>query len=113
MARISRVVVPGYPHHITQRGVQSMTIFHSDPDRQSYLQFLYEEIGRFCVEVLAWCLMTNHLHLIAVPKSEDSLARAVGEAHHRYTWMKNFAEGVRGYLFQGRFNSCVLDERHL
>ena len=88
-----------------------MTIFHRDKDRQSYLQFLSEEIGRFYVEILAWCLMSNHL--IAVPKSEDSLARAVGEAHRRYIRMKNFAEGVRGYFFQGRFNSCVLDERHL
>ncbi|NOQ42580.1 MAG: transposase, partial [Desulfuromusa sp.] len=48
-----------------------------------------------------------------VPKTETSLARAIGEAHRRYTRMKNFAEGVRGYLFQGRFNSCVLDEPHL
>jgi putative transposase len=57
--------------------------------------------------------MTNHTHLIVVPKEERSLARAIGEAHRRYARMKNFAEGVRGYLFQGRFGSCVLDERHL
>lgn len=62
---------------------------------------------------MAWCLMSNHVHLIAVPDKEDSLARAIGEAHKRYTRMKNFREGVRGYLFQGRFNSCVLDENHL
>jgi putative transposase len=52
-------------------------------------------------------------HLIAVPEKEESLARAIGQAHKRYTRMKNFREGVRGYLFQGRFNSCVLDEKHL
>jgi putative transposase len=57
--------------------------------------------------------MTNHVHLIAVPEREDSLARAIGEAHRRYTRMKNFAAGVRGYLFQGRFCSCVLDQQHL
>lgn len=57
--------------------------------------------------------MTNHVHLIAVPEKEDSLARAIGEAHRRYTRMKNFTEGVRGYLFQGRFGSCVLDQQHL
>jgi putative transposase len=113
MARISRVVVPEYPHHITQRGVRSMAIFQTDGDRQCYLEFLAEEAGRFGVEILAWCLMTNHVHFIAVPKKGDSLARAFGEAHRRYTRMKNFEEGVRGYFFQGRFSSCVLDERHL
>ena len=113
MARISRVVVPEYPHHVTQRGVRSMAVFQTDEDRRCYLQFLGEEAGRFGVEILAWCLMTNHVHFIAVPKKGDSLARAFGEAHRRYTRMKNFKEGVRGYLFQGRFSSCVLDERHL
>ena len=113
MARISRVVVPKYPHHITQRGVRSMSIFQTDADRQVYLQFLSEETKRFGVEILVWCLMTNHVHFIAVPKREDSLARAFGEGHRLYTRMINFTEGVRGYLFQGRFSSCVLDERHL
>ena len=113
MARISRVVVPEYPHHVTQRGVRSMAVFQTDEDRRCYLQFLGEEAGRFGVEILAWCLMTNHVHFIAVPEKGDALARAFGEAHRRYTRMKNFKEGVRGYLFQGRFSSCVLDERHL
>ncbi len=112
MVRVSRVVVPEFPHHITQRGVRSMAIFQMDEDRHSYLQFLAEETERFKVEILAWCLMTNHVHFIAVPKAEDSLSRAFGEAHRRYTRMKNFKEGVRGYLFQGRFSSCVLDELH-
>jgi putative transposase len=113
MARISRLVVPGYPHHVMQRGVRSMPIFQDEADRQAYLQFLSEETKRFGVEILVWCLMTNHVHFIAVPEQEDSLARAFGEGHRRYTRMKNFAEGVRGYFFQGRFYSCVLDEGHL
>ncbi|MSM38134.1 MAG: transposase [Geobacter sp.] len=113
MARISRIVVPGYPHHVTQRGVRSMDVFHSDEDRRAYLAFLSEEAARFNVEILSWCLMTNHVHFIAVPNSETSLARGFGEAHRRYTRMKNFSQGVRGYLFQGRFSSCVLDQRHL
>jgi putative transposase len=70
-----------------------------------------EQLERFGVEVLAWCLMTNHTHLVVVPK--DQVARAIGEAHRRYTQLKNVADGVRGYLFQGRFGSCVLDEMHL
>lgn len=113
MARLARLVVPGYPHHITQRGVRSMEIFADDQDRRYYLQFLRDEAGRFGVTFLGWCLMTNHVHLIAVPEREDSLARAIGEAHRRYTRMKNFGAGVRGYLFQGRFNSCVLDQQYL
>jgi putative transposase len=113
MARISRIVVPGYPHHITQRGVRSMDVFNSDEDRQAYLLFLSEEANRFGLDILAWCLMTNHVHFIAVAHNETSLARGFGEAHRRYTRMKNFAQGVRGYLFQGRFGSSVLDENHL
>lgn len=113
MARISRIVVPDYPHHITQRGVRSMTIFGSDADRKQYLVFIAEETERFAVAIHAWCLMSNHVHFIATPQTESGLARAFGEAHRRYTRMKNFSEGVRGYLFQGRFGSTVLDERHL
>jgi putative transposase len=105
MARFSRLVVPGYPHHIVQRGVRSMNIFADDNDRRAYLSFMAEEADRFGVSFLAWCLMTNHVHLIAQPEEVDSLTRAIGEAHRRYTRMKNFAEGVRGYLFQGRFSS--------
>jgi len=113
MARISRIVAVGYPHHITQRGVRSMDIFDSDSDRNTYLQFIKEESQRCEIDVLAWCLMTNHVHFVAVPHNESSFAKGFGEAHKRYTRMKNFREGVRGYLFQGRFGSCVLDERHL
>ncbi len=113
MARLSRIVVPGYPHHVTQRGVRSMNVFHEESDRREYLGMLGEEIARHGVSVLAWCLMTNHVHFVAVPHREDALAKSFGRAHWRYTRMKNFAAGVRGYLFQGRFSSCVLDEGHL
>jgi len=113
MPRISRIVAVDYPHHLTQRGVRSMDIFHGDNDRNQYLQFIKEESQRCEIEILAWCLMTNHVHFIAVPHTETSFARGFGEAHKRYTRMKNFSDNVRGYLFQGRFGSCVLDERHL
>jgi len=113
MPRISRIIAVDYPHHITQRGVQSMDIFHSDHDRNQYLQFIKEEAQSFEIDILAWCRMTNHVHFIAVPHTETSFARGFGEAHKRYTRMKNFRDNVRGYLFQGRFGSCVLDERHL
>ena len=96
-----------------RRGVRSIPIFQADSNRKAYLDFMAEELNRFGVEVLARCLMTNHTHLIVVPQDSAVLARAIGEAHRRYTRMKNFSDGVRGYLFQGRFGSCVLDEHHL
>jgi putative transposase len=113
MARISRVVASGHPHHVTQRGARSIPVFQTDSDRRAYLDFMTEELDRFGIEVPAWCLMTNHTHLIVVPKDSKVMARAIGEAHRRYARLKNFSDGVRGYLFQGRFGSCVLDERHL
>ncbi len=109
MTRIARVVIPACPHHITQRGVRKMDVFFSDGDRMNYLSLLREQGVRFGVEYVAWCLMDNHIHLIAVPESETSLAKGIGEAHKRYSRMINFRHGWRGYLFQGRFFSCPLD----
>ncbi|MEN8190739.1 MAG: transposase [Thermodesulfobacteriota bacterium] len=103
---MKRVVVPGYPHHIVQRGVRSMEIFFEEEDRLEYLTLLRKQGDRFGVKFLTYCLMTNHVHLLAVPSHPDSLARAIGEAHRLYTRMINFRENVRGYLFQGRFSSC-------
>jgi len=110
---LSRVVVPGMPHHVTQRGVRSMDVFEDETDRALYLALLREHAGRCGVTFLSWCLMPNHVHLIVVPEKEDSLARGIGEAHRLYTRAKNFRAGVRGYLFQGRFGSYVMDEKHL
>lgn len=100
------MIVPGYPHHVVQRGVRSMDIFYEESDRVEYLGLLRKHGDRCGVKFLAYCLMTNHVHLLAVPGKPDSLARAIGEAHRLYTRMINFREGVRGYLFQGRFSSC-------
>lgn len=113
MARIARVVLPGVPHHVTQRGVRSMPVFHSDEDRLIYLALLKAQAERFGLSVLSYCLMDNHVHLVVVPLTADSLARAIGEAHRRYTCRANATQGVKGYLFQGRFYSCPLDDRHL
>jgi len=113
MARLPRIVIPNHPHHVIQEGVRAMAIFRHDGDRKRYLQFMAEECERFQLEILAWCLMRSYVHLVGVPAAEQALARAVGNAHRRYTRMRNFDEGVRGYLFQGRFSSCAMDERHL
>jgi putative transposase len=112
MARIARVVLPGHPHHVTQRGVRSMDIFWSDDDREEYIGHLLEQGHRFGLALLAYCLMTNHVHFVVVPDKPDSLAQGIGEAHRRYTRFVNFRQGKRGHLFQRRFYSCPMDEPH-
>lgn len=113
MARLSRVVVPNLPHHVIQRGVRSLPLFFSDADREEYLNLLATFTARQGVRFLAWCLMTNHVHLVVVPPDEPTaLARAIGEAHRRYTRLVNFREGVRGHLFQERFHSFPIQTDH-
>jgi len=113
MPRIARVVIPGLPHHIVQRGVRRMDVFFSDNDRNEYLKQLSTQGARFGLSYLAWCLMANHVHLIAIPEEKNSLARGIGEAHRRYTRYVNFREGWRGYLFQGRFHSFPLEGSYM
>lgn len=113
MARWARVVVPSVPHHVTQRGTRRQPVFFRDDDYRVYLQLLREWCDKEAVAVWAYCLMPNHVHLIAVPETEAGLARAIGEAHRRYTRRVNFREDWRGYLWQGRFASCPMDEHYL
>ena len=113
MARIARVIVPGIPHHLTQRGNRRQRTFFGDEDYLAYLEQMAEWCLKCQVEIWAWCLMPNHVHLIAVPESETGLARAVGEAHRRYTRRINFREGWRGHLWQERFASFPMDENYL
>jgi REP element-mobilizing transposase RayT len=98
MARISRLVVPDYPRHITQRGCAQSPFFGNDSSRGAYLDIMAERFQRFGVRFfLAWCLMTAHTHLVVLPKDQLALARAIGEARRRYTRMKSFAEDVGAY----------------
>jgi len=89
-----------------------MDVFFSDADRRIYLDLLREQGRRFDLHYIAWCLMANHVHLIAVPGQETSLAKGIGEAHRRYTRRINAHKEWRGFLFQGRFFSCPLEESH-
>jgi putative transposase len=113
MARIARVIAPGFPHHVTQRGNRRQETFFCDEDYQAYLDLMAEWCRKCRVDIWAWCLMPNHVHLIAVPQSEEGLARAIGEAHRRYTRRINFRQGWRGHLWQERFASFPMDETHL
>ncbi len=112
MPRMPRLVVPGLPHHVTQRGNRRQKVFFKDSDRIGYLGFLSEAALDFGVRCAAWCLMPNHVHIIAVPEKEDSLALCFGRAHTRYTTHINRREGWSGFLWQGRFHSCVMDDAH-
>jgi putative transposase len=113
MARIARVIAPGFPHHVTQRGNRRQQVFFCDEDYQVYLTLMAQWCRKCKVDIWAWCLMPNHVHLIAVPQTEEGLARAIGEAHRRYTRRINFREGWRGHLWQERFASFPMDESYL
>jgi len=110
MPRIARIVVPGLPHHVTQRGNRRMQTFFCDEDYQEYLALLAHWCGRHGNRIWAYCLMPNHVHLIVVPETADGLRGGVGEAHRRYSRRINFREGWRGHLWQGRFASFVMDQ---
>ncbi len=113
MARIARVIAPGLPHHVTQRGNRRQTTFFCDEDFQIYIDLMAHWCAKYHVDIWAWCLMPNHVHLIAVPTDEAGLARAIGEAHRRYTRHINFRHDWRGHLWQERFASFPMDEAYL
>ncbi len=113
MPRMARLVVPDHPHHITQRGSRRQSTFFDEADYRAYLELLKETKTEFAVEIWAYCLMPNHVHLVAVPDDEHGLAKMLGITHHRYARRVNKAHGWRGHLWQERFHSCVLDEPHL
>ncbi|MFO7733293.1 MAG: transposase [Candidatus Aminicenantes bacterium] len=110
MARIPRVVVPGCPHHIIQRGNRRLTVFFSDSDKAFFLTLLARQTRKHGISIWAFCLMDNHVHLIAVPNDKESFSKGIGATHRMYTNVINIREGWRGYLWQGRFISYPLDE---
>ena len=112
MPRTARFVVPGLPHHVTQRGNRRQQVFFGEADYRAYLDLLAEHTRKAGVAVWAWCLMPNHVHLMLLPPTADALRAALGETHRRYSRAVNQREGWRGYLFQGRFASCPMDEPH-
>ncbi len=113
MGRLARVVVPGVPHHVTQRGNRRQRTFFEDGDYRAYVEMMGEWCEKSEVAVWAYCLMPNHVHLILVPHGEDGLRRAVGEAHRRFTVHVNRRQEWSGHLWQGRFSSYPMDEAHL
>jgi putative transposase len=113
MPRIARVVVPGYPHHVTQRGNRRADVFFDPQEREQYLSLLREYAERHGVRIWAYCLMTNHVHFVAVPLSPDALGRGFRDTHQAYASWLNRRLHESGHLWQGRFFSAVLDDAHL
>ena len=113
MPRMARVVIPDIPHHIIQRGNRRQPVFFSDADKRAYLDYLRLHAKPAGISIWAYCLMDNHVHLIAVPRHEDSFADGLSESHKRYSRMVNFRENWRGHLWEGRFKSYPLNEFHL
>ncbi|MBT7171671.1 MAG: transposase [Phycisphaerales bacterium] len=97
---------------MTQRGNHGEDIFFSDDDRQRYLMILTEQCETYGVSLLGYCLMSNHIHLILMPTTEDGLSHAVGRANFNYTGYLNRKLGRRGHLWQDRFYSCPMDRIH-
>jgi putative transposase len=113
MARLARLVVPGLPHHITQRGNGRARTFFEESDYRLYRDLLAEHCRAADVEVWAWCLMPNHVHLILVPSDDDGLRRALARTHRHYAGIIQARRKRTGHFWQGRFGSVVMDEAHL
>ncbi|MCG8370801.1 MAG: transposase [Proteobacteria bacterium] len=112
MPRSPRLVVPGYPHHVTQRGGRKQRTFFRQADYLTYLELLRELKDEARVTIWAYCLMPNHVHFVMVPQDKQSLANLFRPLHSRYALGVNGFRGWRGHLWQERFYSVVMNESH-
>jgi putative transposase len=109
MPRIARIIAPHFPHHVTQRGNNRAAVFFDDEVRQTYLHLLDKYSKKFFLQIWAYCLMDNHIHILAVPEKEDSLSRGVGLTNQVYTQYLNRKLSQSGRIWQNRFYSCLVD----
>jgi putative transposase len=113
MARLARVVVPGLPHHVTQRGNGRARTFFGDDDYALYRDLLATHCHAADVDVWGWCLMPNHVHLILVPSDPDGLRRALSRVHRIYAGVIQARRRRSGHFWQGRFGAVAVDEAYL
>ena len=113
MSRLARVVVPGYPHHVTQRGGRKQRTFFGARDYRMFLDMLARRKHEVDVDIWAYCLMPNHVHYVVIPSSENSLAELFRSVHRNYARQINRRESWRGHLWQERYFSVPMDEEHL
>lgn len=112
MPRRARVVFEGVVHHITQRGNYRQNVFEDDSDKRKYVEFIREYSEKYGMKIYAYCLMSNHVHFIAAPVKEDSLAMTFKYSNMRYSSYFNRKNKRSGHLWQGRFYSCPLQFEH-
>lgn len=113
MPRFARVVVPECPHHVTQRGNARRDVFFTNADRHVYLGLLEQYAELYGLDVLGYCLMTNHVHLVLLPYEARGMAKFMREVQMRYAQYRHALERGCGHLWQGRYYSCAVDPRHL
>jgi putative transposase len=113
MPRQARIVIPDIPHHITQRGNYRQDVFEEESDYALYCSWMNQYAEKYGLDILAYCLMSNHVHFIVVPRDAGSLARVFNTVHMRYAQHINRRHAARGHLWQGRFFSCFMDTDHL
>lgn len=112
MPKFQRLVVEGFPHHVTQRGVRRQRTFFSDRDYIAYLDIAHSQLEESQLGVLSYCLMPNHVHFVVVPHSQHALSAFFREVHKRYARRTNALKDWKGHLWQQRFYSVVMDDRH-
>lgn len=114
MPRIARVVARGYPHHIIQRGNNREVVFFDDEDKERYLSLLKKYTEKWGSSILAYCLMSNHVHLLAKPSSEESLYKTMQGVTLCYSQYVNRKNKRTGRMWENRYHSCIVDqERYL
>ena len=113
MARIPRVELVGFPHHVTQRGNRRLQTFYSSADYRAYLRLITDAKKSAAVRIWAYCLMPNHVHYVVIPAVPGGLAGLMQHSHRRYAWRVNRRMQWHGHLWQSRFYSCPMDEEHL
>jgi putative transposase len=112
LPKSARIVIPGCPHHVLNRGNHKENIFGDDSDRLVYLRLMRDASVKYHTFIWTYTLMDNHVHHIVVPEREDSLARTFKEAHGEYTSYFNFKYGFVGHAWQERFRSVPMDQSH-
>ena len=113
MPRIPRIIAPDHPHHITQRGNNKQFTFIEKNDYKRYLSWFEQYRSKYDLSVLAYCLMPNHIHAVIIPKNKESIGRACDVCQMRYAQYFNKKNKRTGHLWQGKYYSCILDEKHL
>lgn len=112
MSKFPRLIVPGYPHHITQRGVRRQRTFFDAADYEAYLELAIELADEYGIEYWAYCLMPNHIHAVVVPSERSDLSKYFAILHRRYARRTNLRHEWQGHLWQKRFFSVVMEEAH-